>query len=113
MNFIGYGVVNETEKAVAIPSEIYLKAKETANYDVKELTSEEIFALKNNIKVVWLPKSQITIKNGRVIEIADWLAKKNNLLTKSFVEKILSNEKNTEEVKKNLINTLIEKGLLI
>lgn len=30
---------------------------------------------------VWLPKSQIKIENGVVVEIAGWLAKKHNILT--------------------------------
>lgn len=81
-----YKVIKETEKAVAISNEIYEGAKEVASYDLKELTSEQINALRVG-KMIWLPKSQVVVENGFVIDMPDWLANRNNLITDRMISK--------------------------
>lgn len=79
-------IIKQTEKAVAIENASYNEAKETAKYDLKELTSEQIEILRNGASLIWLPKSQVKIENGFVISIPVWLAKKHGLYIFDEVE---------------------------
>lgn len=79
-------IVKETERAVAIENGLYAMAVETAHYDLKELTAEQIQALRNQSSLIWLPKSQITIEDGFVVDMADWLAKQNDLFTDRMIK---------------------------
>lgn len=86
-------IVKETEKAVAVANGAYADARATANYDVKELTRGQIETLKGGA-LVWLPKSQVTIEDGHVVDMPQWLANKNGFLTVEAQEKM-----NTPEYK--------------
>lgn len=79
-------IVKETEKAVAIVNPAYEEARETAQYDLKELTSNQIEILRNESGLIWLPKSQIKIENGFVVSMPAWLAKKHDLFMSTEVE---------------------------
>lgn len=75
-------IVRETEKAVAVKNRAYEEARETARYDVKELSSSQIHTLQEGGSYTWLPKSQISTHEGKVTGAAPWLAKKHGLGTK-------------------------------
>lgn len=74
-------IAKETDKAVAVANSAYHAAKETAAYDVKELSSTQIALLREGSSLIWLPKSQIEIEEGHVVKMAEWLAKKNDFET--------------------------------
>lgn len=80
-------IVKETEKAVAVANELYIEAKETANYDLKELSGRQIEALRNGSALIWLPKSQVVIENDYVVDMPEWLASKNGFATIESVKK--------------------------
>jgi hypothetical protein len=85
-------IVKETDKAIAVPNPLYSDAKDTAKYDVKELSSKQIDALKSG-PYVWLPKSQVTIENGTVTELPQWLASKSGIFTRVDYDNQLAKNK--------------------
>ena len=74
-------IVKETEKAVAVANGAYAEAKETARYDVKELTGAQVNTLRNGGSLIWLPRSQVVIEDGHVVDMPAWLAAKNGFKT--------------------------------
>ena len=63
-------IVRETEKAVMV--------------NVNDFNAH----MTNYVVSLWLPKSQIEIIDGKVVKMADWLAKKNGLPTNERMEVI-------------------------
>ncbi len=77
-------IVRETEKAVAIKNHALQDARDTAHYDVKELSSSQVQMLRDNAgqgTLTWLPKSQIHTRDGKVVSMQRWLADKHKLGT--------------------------------
>ncbi len=79
-------VVKETEKAVAIENLVYLQARESALRDVKEVSRDEYELLQSGQSLIWLPKSQVKVEDGYVVDMPEWLAKKNGLCTDKMIE---------------------------
>lgn len=74
-------IVKETDKAVAVANGAYAVAKETARYDVKELSASQVETLRSGSSLVWLPRSQVVIEDGHVVDMPAWLANKNGFRT--------------------------------
>lgn len=68
-----YEIVKETEKAVAVEAYAGQRMSYNAKMDDVEYT--------DMTKLVWLPKSKVTIENGKVVDMPKWLAFQTGLKT--------------------------------
>lgn len=74
----GYPIERETEKAVMLS----MRSTVSAGYGYNRRTDDMYERTRS--EAIWLPKSQIQIKNNRVVAMPDWLAKRNGFHTTTY-----------------------------
>jgi phage-related protein (TIGR01555 family) len=75
-------ILKETEKAYGVETPGYKEAKETARYDIKELTYKQRELLKDGYPITWIPKSNANAEDGKIVSVPDWIAKRGGFSTK-------------------------------
>jgi len=82
MAVVDLKIKKETPKAVLVRYEIYdLFRKDKVPEGACVVDETEKYSLVAVPAETWLPKSQIQVKDGKVVEVADWLKQKKGLYT--------------------------------
>lgn len=76
---VNFKIIRETEKAVLASAEL-----NTAYFDGNDFWYE---------KDVWFPKSQVKIEGDKVVEVADWFAKKNDIAGRNLKAEAAQSER--------------------